>query len=71
MALLQKIEKRPPKETLSIRLDPNLIELLDEYCNFIGGGRQNVIQSALTYIFEKDGDFQVWLKQRKSKKLFR
>ncbi|MHB1838992.1 MAG: hypothetical protein ACYCPD_04455 [Acidobacteriaceae bacterium] len=69
MALLKKIEKRPPKETLSVRLDPYLMELLDDYCNFIGNGRQDVVQSALAFIFEQDGDFKAWLKQHKLSKL--
>ena len=66
MPLLPKLPKRMPKETLSVRLDPALIEQLNNYCTFINSGRQDVIQSALTYIFEKDKDFITWLQERMS-----
>ena len=66
MPLLTKAAPRVPKETLSVRLDPLLIERLDAYCEFIGNGRQDVIQSALTYIFDQDKDFITWAKERKS-----
>jgi hypothetical protein len=69
MPLLPTIPKRRPKETLSVRLDPTLIEQLDDYCTFINSGRQDVIQSALTYIFEKDKDFITWLHERTLKNL--
>jgi metal-responsive CopG/Arc/MetJ family transcriptional regulator len=68
MPLLPTAAKRIPKETLSVRLDPSLIEKLDEYCEFIGNGRQDVIQNALTYIFDQDNEFHTWAQERTSKK---
>lgn len=67
MPLLPAAVKKIPKETLSVRLDPELIERLDEYCSFIGNGRQDVIQNALTYIFDQDKEFHTWVQDQASK----
>jgi len=64
MPLINRIEKRVPKGTLSVRVDEDLKEQLDLYCNFIQSGRQHVVDQALRLLFEHDHDFQTWLKQR-------
>ena len=66
MPLINKIEKRAPKGTLSVRMDEAVKEQLDLYCSFIQSGRQHVVDQALRLLFERDADFQTWLKQRES-----
>jgi hypothetical protein len=66
MPLINKIEKRAPKGTLSVRMDEAVKEQLDLYCSFIQSGRQHVVDQALRLLFDRDADFQTWLKQRAS-----
>jgi hypothetical protein len=61
MPLINILVKRTPKQTLSIRIDPELKSLLDEYCRFIRSGRHHVVAQALVLAFERDCEFQAWL----------
>jgi hypothetical protein len=62
MPLINILIKRLPKQTLSIRIDPELKNLLDKYCCFIRSGRHHVVAQALLLAFERDSEFQTWLK---------
>jgi hypothetical protein len=62
MPLINILVKRVPKQTLSIRIDPELKNLLDKYCCFIQSGRHHVVAQALRLAFERDREFQEWLK---------
>jgi hypothetical protein len=62
MPLINILVKRIPKQTLSIRIDPELKNLLDKYCCFIQSGRHHVVAEALLLAFERDSEFQAWLK---------
>ena len=65
LALLPPPEPRPtPKPTLSVRIDTDLRDLLDRYCEFARCGRQHVVQEALKMAFRQDADFQRWLESR-------
>ena len=67
MPLLEQKRAKPPKEILSVRLDPEVIKRLDLYCRFLGSGRQHVVENSLAYIFDKDKDFNEWLTRQRSK----
>jgi hypothetical protein len=64
MPLINKMEKRTPKGTLSVRVEETVKEQLDLYCNFMQCGRQHVVDQALRLLFERDADFQAWLARR-------
>jgi len=66
MPLINILVKRIPKQTLSIRIDPELKNLLDKYCCFIQSGRHHVVAEALLLAFERDSEFQAWLKAHSS-----
>jgi len=66
MPLINRIEKRAPKGTLSVRMDEAVKDQLDLYCSFIQCGRQHVVDQALRMLFEHDMEFQEWLQQRES-----
>jgi hypothetical protein len=51
----------PKKEQLNVRLDPDALELLNQYCVFIESSQHYVVQQALRFMFGKDRDFQNWL----------
>ena len=61
MPLINILAKRIPKQTLSIRIDPELKVLLDKYCCFIHSGRHHVVTQALLLAFERDREFHAWL----------
>jgi hypothetical protein len=44
-----------------LRLDPELVELVECYARFIHSGQNYVIEKSLRYTFSKDRDFQQWL----------
>ena len=68
MSLLPPPAARPqPKTTLSIRIESAMRDLLDQYCEFAGCGRQHVIYEALRFTFQQDGEFQQWLESRSVK----
>jgi predicted transcriptional regulator len=53
------IAKQPKhvREQFSVRLDKDLIETLDAYCQFVDGTRDYVVAEALALVFRKDRDF--------------
>ena len=68
MALLPPPAARPlPKTTLSIRIESSMRDLVDQYCEFAGCGRQHVVYEALRFAFQQDTDFQQWLESRSMK----
>lgn len=64
MSLIQKPPKHLPKETLSIRLEPRVKQMLDAYCSFVECGRQHIVEQALLYTFQQDAEFQRWRQQQ-------
>ena len=68
MPLINILVKRMPKQTLSIRIDPELKNLLDQYCCFIQSGRHHVVAQALLLAFERDHEFQAWLNGNRAAK---
>lgn len=61
MALIQKEFVPPKKEQISIRLNPDTLELLEQYCRFIESTANYVVEASLRLTFTKDRSFQEWL----------
>jgi hypothetical protein len=56
--------RRSPKVTLSTRIDAELREVLDDYCQFAQCGREHVVAESLRRTFEQDDEFRQWKEQR-------
>ena len=61
MPLIEQEFIAPKKEQFTLRLDPELMELLECYSRFIQSGQNYVIEQSLRYTFRRDRDFQEWL----------
>ncbi len=61
MALIEKEFIPPKKEQFHVRLDPDLIEMLNRYAAFIESSSNYIIEQSLRHTFTKDRDFQTWL----------
>jgi hypothetical protein len=61
MALIRKEIVPPQKAQISIRLNPDAMGLLEQYCRFIEGSPNYVVESSLRLTFAKDRSFQEWL----------
>jgi predicted transcriptional regulator len=61
MSVTERQAKLAKKESLSIRLTPQVMRLLERYCEFIDSAAHHVIEEALKFTFSKDRDFQSWL----------
>lgn len=58
MALIDKEFIPPKKEQINIRLDPELLDLLECYCRFIQSAQNYVVEQSLGYTFRRDREFQ-------------
>ncbi|MBM3790237.1 MAG: hypothetical protein FJW35_07775 [Acidobacteria bacterium] len=57
------VEPVPPKkEQLNLRLNPDLLALLESYCEFISSTQNYVIEQAILHVFRRDRDFREWLR---------
>jgi hypothetical protein len=61
MALIAKECVPPKREQINIRLNPDVREMLDEYCRFIESSQNYVVEQSLRCTFDKDRAFQEWL----------
>ncbi len=61
MPLIDREFVPPKKEQLNVRVDPDVMEMLNRYCAFLESGQHYVVEQALRYMFTKDRDFQTWL----------
>lgn len=48
------------REQITIRLDKDVLEDLEQYCRFLESSRDYVIGQCLTFIFRKDREFAEW-----------
>jgi len=57
------IPKQPKKERdqITIRLDREVLQTLEQYCRYLESSRDYVINQCLTFIFRKDRPFSDWL----------
>ena len=57
------IPKQPKKgrDQITIRLDRDELETLQNYCRYLESGRDYVINRCLTFIFRKNTPFTLWL----------
>lgn len=61
MPLIDREFIPPKKEQLNVRVDPDVMEMLNRYCVFLDSGQHYIVEQALRYMFTKDRDFQTWL----------
>ena len=56
-------ETQPMKnEQLNVRIDPEVVATLRNYCEFLKSSSQHhVVEQSLRYVFGRDTDFQSWL----------
>src|SRR5262245_2128874 len=66
MALIAREPPVEKKEQLNVRIDPTVGELLRSYCEFIASGQHYVVEQALRYTFDRDKEFQAWLKHNRT-----
>ena len=64
MSIIKKPEVPPEIDTLEIRIEQPLIQMLDRYAEFIGSDRNHVVISAIRVVFKRDYEFKRWLRQR-------
>jgi hypothetical protein len=64
MSVIHRQPKRAKKESLSVRLTPQVMRSLERYCEFIDSGAHHVVEEALKFTFGKDKDFQSWLERK-------
>ena len=57
------IPKQPKKERdqITIRLEREVLQTLEQYCRYLESGRDYVINQCLAFIFRKDKPFAMWL----------
>ena len=61
MPLIEREFIAPKKGQLNIRVDPDVMETLERYAEFLSSGQNYVVEQALRYLFAKDRDFANWL----------
>jgi hypothetical protein len=64
MPLLEIVQTR--QVTASIRLDESTAALIDQYATFLHASADEVVDKALSYVFNKDRDFQEFLRTPKA-----
>jgi hypothetical protein len=58
MALIAKECVPPKREQINIKLNSDVLEMLDEYCQLFESGQNYVVKQLLRYTFDKDRAFQ-------------
>lgn len=71
MSLIPRQPQKARKETVSVRMSPEIIALLDDYCEYLNSGRQHVIEESLRYTFAQDTEFQRWRDEERSPRSIR
>jgi hypothetical protein len=66
MPLIEKEFVPPKKEQCKVRLDPDVMDLLESYCRFMESSQNYVLERLLRYGFNRDRDFQVWLQKNRT-----
>jgi predicted transcriptional regulator len=66
MALIAKERIPPKREQINIRLNPDVLEMLDNYCRFIESSQNYVVEQSLRYTFDRDRAFAEWLTQNET-----
>lgn len=61
MSLIPPPDPRPPRQSFTMTVNEETLQLLDRYTRFLGASREHVIQEALRYIAKRDKAFQTWL----------
>ena len=48
------------RDQITIRLDRDVLEMLEDYCRYLDSSRDYVINQCLVFIFRKDRPFAQW-----------
>jgi predicted transcriptional regulator len=62
MAIIAKEIIPPKKEQATVRLNPEVMTQLEAYCRFISSSSNHVVERALLHVFNRDREFQEWLR---------
>ena len=62
MSLIPPPDRRPPRQTFTMTVNEDILQLLDRYARFLGASREHVLQEGLRYIAKRDKAFHAWLK---------
>jgi hypothetical protein len=62
MAIIAKEIIPPKKEQATVRLNPEVMTQLEAYCRFISSSSNHVVERALLHVFNRDREFQTWLR---------
>lgn len=60
MGLIKK-QVREEKQTISLRLEVGVIDMLTKYAEYLEGSKDYVVTAALKYVCGRDADFQAHL----------
>jgi predicted transcriptional regulator len=52
---------KPTKERLEVKLDRQVVERLEKYCQYLDSDREYIVSQALEIAFKKDKGFALWL----------
>ena len=67
MPLIEPETQPMKKEQLNVRIDPEVVATLRNYCEFLKSSSQHhVVEQSLRYVFGRDTDFQSWLEQSRA-----
>ncbi len=66
MAIIAKEIIPPKKEQATVRLNPDVMTQLEAYCRFISSSSNHVVERALLHVFNRDREFQDWLRTQET-----
>ena len=60
MATVIPKQLKKDRDQISIKLDRDVLEMLEDYCRYLDSSRDYVINQCLVFIFRKDRSFAQW-----------
>ncbi len=54
-------QTKKERDQITIRLDRDILQTLEQYCRYLESGRDYVVGQCLSFIFRKDRSFNEWL----------
>ena len=60
MATVIPKQLKKDRDQITIKLDRDVLEMLEDYCRYLDSSRDYVINQCLVFIFRKDRPFAQW-----------